>query len=73
MELIRTTFELDKALLKEAASLLPDIETDKDVIEFSLRELVERRKQKDLRDLVGLVLLEDDYQITYKEMRKDRL
>ena len=71
MEIIRTTFDLDKALLQEAISLSPEIKTNKGVVEFALREYVQKRKQKDIRDLVGKVFLEDGYEKTYKEMRKD--
>jgi len=48
MSILRTTIELDEALLNEAMELTPNFETKKGVIEFALRELVQRRKQKDI-------------------------
>lgn len=71
MSIIRTTIELDEDLLGEAIRLAPNIDTKKGVIEFALREFVQRRKQKDIRELIGRIQFEDDYRITYKDMRKD--
>ena len=71
MSVIRTTVELDENLLNEATRLVPSLKTKKSIIEFALHELIQRRKQKDLRDLIGKIQLEDNYRETYKEMRGD--
>ena len=73
MALLRTSVELDKELFEEAFRLLPEVDTKKGVIEFALRELVEKRKKKDIRELFGQVQLEDGYEITYKKMREDKI
>jgi Arc/MetJ family transcription regulator len=66
----RTTVELDDDLLNEACGLT-GVDTKKGVIELALRELVQKRKQKDIRDLIGVIQFEDDYRTTYKQMRED--
>jgi len=72
METLRTTFELDRSLMDEAVSLLPELKSKKDVIEYALRDLVARKKQKSLLDLHGRSdLLADDYD--YKAMRRDTI
>jgi|GEM_PF-4593700 len=51
--------------------LVPNLDTKKGVIELALRELVQKRRQKDIRDLIGKIHFEDDCRTTYKDMRGD--
>jgi len=69
MSVIRTTIELNENLLGEAMELLPDFRTKKDVVEFALHELVQRRRKKNLMDIKGTIEFADGYD--YKAMRED--
>ena len=71
MNTLRTTIELDEDLLSEAQELVPNLKTKRSIIEFALQELIQKRKQKDLRDLFGKIQFEDGYRQTYKDMRQD--
>lgn len=71
MSTLRTTIELDENLLSEAQELVPNLKTKRGIIEFALQELIQKRKQKDLRDLFGKIQFEDNYRQTYKTMRQD--
>ena len=62
----RTTLELDEKLLKEAYDLMPNL-TKRSVVELALIEFVQRRKQKDLREIFGKNLIDENY--NYKKMR----
>lgn len=63
---MRTNIELDDSLVKEAFKY-SDAKTKRELIDLTLREFVENRKRKDLRDLKGRVKFTRGY--NYKEMR----
>ena len=67
--MVRTTIELAENLLQEAFSLMPNLRK-REVFEIALTEFVQKRKQRDLRDLRGKIFLEEDYD--YKSMRQDK-
>lgn len=64
---MRTNIVLDDNLVEEAFKYSSSIRTKKDLIETALREYVQNRKIKDLRDLKGRIEFSEDYD--YKEMR----
>ena len=64
--LTRTTIQLDESILKEAYSLMPD-SNKRTVIELALKEFIQKRKRKDLRDLFDANLIDENYD--YKAMR----
>ena len=57
---MRTNIELDTELVREAQAL-SRIGTTRELIERALREFVENRKRRDLRELEGLDLLDPAY------------
>ncbi len=63
---MRTNIELNDSLVKEAFKY-SGVKTKKELIDLSLREFVENRKRKNLRDLKGKVGFAKDY--NHKEMR----
>mgnify|MGYP003827809625 FL=1 len=64
---MRTNIVLDNDLVEEAFKYSPSIRTKKDLIETALREYVQNRKMKDIRDLKGKIQFSDDYD--HKKMR----
>jgi len=63
---MRTTLEIDLALINEAMEL-SEVKTKKSVIQNALIEFVEKRKKKNLRDIKGLIEFSEGYD--YKAMR----
>jgi Arc/MetJ family transcription regulator len=66
---MRTNIELDDALVEQAIRLT-GLTTKREVVDLALRELVQRRKRRDLLELVGKVTIPDDYD--YKALRAGR-
>ncbi len=64
---MRTNIVLDDILVEEAFKYSSSIRTKKDLIETALREYVQNRKIKDLREIKGKIQFSDDYD--YKKMR----
>lgn len=64
---MRTNIVLDDALVKEAFKYADSIHTKKELIDAALREFVQTRKMKDMRDLKGKIKFSADYD--YKKMR----
>ena len=64
---MRTNIVLDDILVEEAFKYSSSIRTKKDLIETALREYVQNRKIKDLRELKGKIQFSDDYD--YKKVR----
>lgn len=64
---MRTNIVLDDNLVEEAFKYSPSIRTKKDLVEIALREYIQNRKIKDLRELKGKIQFSDDYD--YKKMR----
>lgn len=59
---MRTNIVLDDALVEEAMRVA-GVKTKREVVDLALRELVSRRKQRALLDLVGQDLLDPDYDV----------
>lgn len=64
-----TNIELNEELVKEALSLT-DFQTEKELIEFALPELIRTRKKRNLLDLSGQIQFADNYD--YKALRENR-
>ena len=64
---MRTNIVLDDQLVDEAFRYSNNIKTKRELIEVALREYVKNRKRKDLRDLKGQILFDEEYD--YKAMR----
>jgi len=64
---MRTNIVLDDELMKEAFKYAGNIRTKRELIETALREFVRARKMKDVRELKGQPLLDENYD--YKRMR----
>jgi len=54
---MRTNIVIDDKLAKEAMELT-GIKTKRELVNLALQELVENRKQKDLRDLKGKIIFD---------------
>lgn len=67
---MRTNIVLDDHLIGEAFKYAGDIRTKRELIETALREFVNNKKMKNLRDLKGKILFADDYD--YKKMREGK-
>jgi Arc/MetJ family transcription regulator len=65
---MRTNIVLDDELVEEAFQY-STAKTKKDLIDEALREFVQQRKRKDLRELRGKVDFAEGYD--YKELRRD--
>ncbi|MHB1645178.1 MAG: type II toxin-antitoxin system VapB family antitoxin [Candidatus Acididesulfobacter diazotrophicus] len=63
---MRTNIVLDDKLVEEAIKLT-NIKTKKELINLSLKELVENRSRMKLQDLYGKIKFSEDYD--YKKMR----
>ena len=66
---MRTNIVLDDELVEEAFRH-SDAKTKKELVDRALREFVEKRKRKDIRDLRGRGLIRPDYD--YKALREGR-
>ena len=66
---MRTNIVLDDQLVREAMELT-GIKTKKEILNLALHELVKNRKQKDLRELKGKILFDENYD--YKATRERR-
>lgn len=64
---VRTNIVLNDALVEEAFKYSVDIRTKKELVETALKEYVQNRKIKDLRELKGKIVFSEDYD--YKKMR----
>lgn len=64
---MRTNIVLDDELVSEAFKYSAGISTKKELVEDALREYVENRKRKNLKDLQGKIKFREDYD--YKGMR----
>lgn len=67
---MRTNVVLNDDLVEKALFLAPSIKTKKDLIDTALREFIEVRQTKKIKDIRGMDLFADDYD--YKKMRKKR-
>ena len=65
---MRTNIDLDDALIAEAFRHA-NVTTKKDLVHLALREFVERRTRKDMRDLRGRIRFADGYD--HKALRDD--
>jgi Arc/MetJ family transcription regulator len=66
---MRTNIVIDDELVKEAMELT-GIKTKRELVNLALQELVVNRKQKDLRDLKGIILFDENYD--YKAAREGK-
>jgi len=64
---MRTNIVLDDELVAEAFKYSEGTSTKKELVENALREYVENRKRKNLKDLRGKIKFRDGYD--YKSMR----
>jgi Arc/MetJ family transcription regulator len=65
---MRTNIVLDDELVKEAFKFSQAISTKKELIETALKEYVNNRKRKNLKELKGKIKFSAGYD--YKKMRK---
>ena len=65
---MRTNIVLNDELVDEAFKYSRVISTKRELIEIALKEYVNNRKRKDLRELRGKIKFIDNYD--YKAMRK---
>ena len=65
---MRTNIDLDDALVAEAFRYA-NVTTKKDLVHLALREFVERRTRKDMRDLRGRIRFADGSD--HKALRDD--
>ena len=68
MCIMRTNIVLNDELVEEAFKFSNAISTKRELIETALKEYVNNRKRKDIRELRGKIKFDDDYD--YKVMRK---
>jgi Arc/MetJ family transcription regulator len=64
---MRTNIVLDDKLMQEAFKYAENIHTKKALIETALKEFIKTHKLKDLRELKGKILFDENYD--YKSMR----
>jgi Arc/MetJ family transcription regulator len=67
---MRTNIVLDDELVEEAFKFSQTISTKKELIEMALKEYVNNRKRKNLKELKGKIKFRTDYD--YKKMRELR-
>ena len=60
---MRTNIELDEELVEEAFKYAR-VSTKKDLIHLALREFVEQRSRRDMRELRGKIEFHEDYDHT---------
>ncbi len=65
---MRTNIVIDDELMEEAFKMSGGVSTKKELVELALREFVDTRKRRDLRELRGRVAFADGYD--YKSMRR---
>jgi Arc/MetJ family transcription regulator len=65
---MRTNVVLDDKLVEEAFKFSQTISTKKELIEIALKEYVNNRKRKNLKELKGKIKFAIDYD--YKKMRE---
>jgi Arc/MetJ family transcription regulator len=65
---MRTNIVLNDELVDEAFKYVPTISTKRELIEIALKEYVDTRKRKNIKELRGKIQFRDDY--NYKVMRK---
>ena len=65
---MRTNVVLNDELITEAFKYSRTISTKRELIEAALKEYVDNRKRKNIRDLRGKIQFSDNYD--YKSMRK---
>ena len=65
---MRTNIVLNDELVDEAFKFSQTIATKRELIETALKEYVNNRKRKNIRELRGKIKFHDDYD--YKAMRK---
>jgi Arc/MetJ family transcription regulator len=65
---MRTNVVLDDELVEEAFKFSQVISTKRELIEMALKEYVNNRKRKNLKDLKGKIKFNVDYD--YKRMRE---
>jgi Arc/MetJ family transcription regulator len=65
---MRTNVVLNDELMEEAFKYSQTVSTKKELIEVALREYVNNRKRKNLKELKGKIKFREDYD--YKAMRK---
>lgn len=64
---MRTNIELDDELLR-AAFRYTEVKTKRELVHLALREFIEHRRRKDLRELLGGDTISADYD--YKQHRE---
>ena len=64
---VRTNIILNDDLVEEAFKYATDIGSKRELVEVALKEYVETRKRKNIKDLKGKIKFSDDYD--YKSMR----
>jgi Arc/MetJ family transcription regulator len=64
---MRTNIILNDELVDEAFKYSSNIGTKKELVETALKEYVENRKRRNLKDIKGKIKFADDYD--YKSMR----
>ena len=65
---MRTNVMLNDELVEEAFKYSKEISTKKELIETALREYVNNRKKKNIKELKGKIKFSDNYD--YKALRK---
>ena len=66
---MRTNIELDEELVREGLKL-SGLKTKRELVHEALAEYVADHKRKDLRELRGRIVFEDEYD--YKQLREDK-
>jgi Arc/MetJ family transcription regulator len=66
---MKTSIELNEELVKEALRLT-NIQTEQELINFALAELIRNRKKRNLLELSGQIQFSKDYD--YKALRENR-
>ena len=66
---MRTNIVLDDNLVQEAFALT-GVRTKRDLVHMALKELVRRRRKRDLTELAGKIRLREDFD--HKAMRQTR-
>jgi Arc/MetJ family transcription regulator len=64
---MRTNIILNDKLVEEAFKYSSNVSSKRELVEIALKEYVENRKRKNIRDLRGKIKFADDY--NYKAMR----
>lgn len=65
---MRTTLDLPEPILKEAQSIL-GYTSKTDVVVFSLRELIRRKRIEELKELAGHIHLDIDLDLSRRRKR----